>query len=59
MYIWALTMCTVFRIIMNLCKIMRDTEDCTITQTIHTNRISCSVTQAKGVKCSMRDADDR
>ena len=33
---------------MNLCKIMRDSENCAITQTIHTNHISwvSFVTQA-------------
>ena len=48
LYMWALTMCTVYWIIMNLCKIMQDTEHCAITQTIHTNHIwwVCSVKQA-------------
>ena len=43
-----LTMCSVFLVIINLCKIARDNKHCLITETIHTNLTSrvCSVTQA-------------
>ena len=34
-YIWTLTMCTVFQLITNLCKIMWDSKHRAITQTIH------------------------
>ena len=42
-YIFTLTMCTVFQLIINLCKNMRDRKHGIITQTIHK---VCSVTQA-------------
>ena len=36
-HIWAVYMCTVFRLMINLCKIMQDSKFRAITQTIHTN----------------------
>ena len=46
-----LTMCSAFRFIADLCKIMRDSKHRTVTQTIHANLISwvCSVRQTTNV----------
>ena len=48
-YKWALTMCSAFQLIINLCKIMRDSKHLAIIQTIHTNFISwvCFMAQVK------------
>ena len=35
--IWTVYMCTVFRLMINSCKIMQDSKSHAITQTIHTN----------------------
>ena len=37
--IWTVYMYTVFRLIINSCKIMRDSKSYAITQTIHTNLV--------------------
>ena len=38
-YIWTLCMYTVFRLMIDSCKIMRDSKSRAITQTIHTNLV--------------------
>ena len=38
-YLWTVYMCTMFRLIINLCKIMWDGKSHCITQTIHTNLV--------------------
>ena len=38
-YIWTVYMCTVFRLMINSCKIMQDSKSHSITQTIHTNLV--------------------
>ena len=38
-YIWTLSMCTVFRLMIDSCKIMWDSKSRAITQTIHTNLV--------------------
>ena len=38
-YIWKVYMCTVFPLMINLCKVMQDSKSRAITQTIHTNLV--------------------
>ena len=38
-YIWTAYMCTVFRLMINSCKIMQDSKSHVITQTTHTNLV--------------------
>ena len=38
-YIWTVYMCTVFRLMINSCKIMQGSKSHAITQTIHTNLV--------------------